>query len=36
LIRAGRFDLKIKVDYPDFEARKEIFKIYIDKAITKK
>ena len=36
LVRAGRFDLKIKVDYPDFEWRKEIFKIYINKSVTKK
>jgi ATP-dependent 26S proteasome regulatory subunit len=27
LLRAGRFDYKILVDTPDFEARKEIFKI---------
>ncbi len=32
ILRAGRFDYKIFVDYPDFEARKEIWKIYLDKA----
>jgi SpoVK/Ycf46/Vps4 family AAA+-type ATPase len=32
LLRAGRFDYKIFVDYPDFEARKEIWNIYLQKA----
>jgi SpoVK/Ycf46/Vps4 family AAA+-type ATPase len=31
-LRAGRFDYKICVDYPDFEARKEIWKIYLDRS----
>ena len=35
LLRAGRFDYKILVDYPDEEARKEIWKIYIEKSKTK-
>lgn len=36
LTRAWRFDLKILVDLPDFEGRKDIFKIYIEKSKTKK
>ncbi|RKW20654.1 AAA family ATPase [Candidatus Gracilibacteria bacterium] len=35
LLRAGRFDLKIFVDYPDLKGREEIFKIYINKSKTK-
>ena len=35
ILRAWRFDTKVLVDYPDFEARKEIWKIYIEKSKTK-
>lgn len=35
ILRAWRFDTKILVDYPDYEARKEIWWIYIKKSITK-
>lgn len=35
ILRAWRFDYKVMVDYPDLEARKEIFKIYINKSKTK-
>lgn len=31
LLRPGRFDRKIFVDYPDFDGRKEIIKYYLDK-----
>jgi len=34
ILRAWRFDKKILVDYPDFEARKEIWEIYIKKSKT--
>ena len=32
ILRAGRFDHKIFVDYPDTEARMEIWKLYLEKA----
>lgn len=35
ILRAGRFDTKVLVDYPDIEARIEIWKIYIEKSKTK-
>lgn len=35
ILRAWRFDIKILVDYPDCYAREEIWKIYIEKSITK-
>ena len=31
LIRPGRFDVEIQVSLPDFEGRKEIIKLYLDK-----
>lgn len=31
LLRAGRFDRKIYVDYPQLEDRKKLFKYYLDK-----
>lgn len=31
LIRPGRFDVEIQVPLPDFEGRKEIIKLYLDK-----
>ncbi|MGH2461594.1 MAG: AAA family ATPase [Chloroflexota bacterium] len=31
LLRPGRFDRKIFVDFPDFDGRKEIIKYYLDK-----
>lgn len=31
LLRPGRFDRKIMVDYPDYDGRKEIIKYYLDK-----
>jgi ATP-dependent Zn protease len=31
LLRPGRFDRKIFVDYPDYDGRKEIIKYYLDK-----
>jgi ATP-dependent Zn protease len=31
LLRPGRFDRKIVVDYPDFDGRKEIIEYYLDK-----
>lgn len=31
LIRPGRFDVEIQVNLPDFEGRKEIIKLYLDK-----
>ena len=33
ILRAGRLDYKIFVDYPDFEARKEIWDIYLKKSL---
>lgn len=33
ILRAGRLDYKIFVDYPDFEARKEIWYIYLKKSL---
>jgi cell division protease FtsH len=35
ILRAWRFDRKILVDYPDFDTRKEIWKIYLSKSKTK-
>ncbi len=35
LLRAGRLDYKILLDYPDHEARKEIWNIYIKKTLEK-
>lgn len=35
ILRAGRFDTKVLVDYPDEEARIEIWRIYIEKSKTK-
>ena len=32
ILRSGRFDKKIYIWEPDFQARKELFKIYIEKA----
>ena len=34
-LRAGRFDHKIFLDYPDFEARREIWNIYLKKSSDK-
>ena len=35
ILRAGRFDTKVLVDFPDEEARIEIWRIYIEKSKTK-
>ncbi|MBS9784443.1 ATP-binding protein, partial [Candidatus Gracilibacteria bacterium] len=36
LLRAGRFDRKIYVGHPDEQGRKAIFKLYIQKSVSKK
>lgn len=35
LLRAGRFDIKLKIDLPDKKAREEIFEINIKKSLTR-